>query len=449
MLALVLACFQVCRVAFTSSNGVKLWDIASGLSVPFKTPNSSPGNVNVSIHTGATVSQNDSRQRQHPRIAILLSMVPSKMWSRRGIAHAKAQLDLYINKACYAKLWHYDLIINTTNSFQEYTNINSINTTRNPYRPWLQFGAWNRVEHMQALMDSGKYDWILYGDHDMIIQDMTRPIESMLQEVELYGKDKSASAFVPVDTPGRNEFRFSSFGLMLKTNQVGRSILKHWREFAMGLCPKGNYLPEPGEENNTKGITYSWRHSDQPGLWYSLIKTHQEYSSVHSSDSNSDNNKDAHANEMVRCNSDTGYFVHSAGDLGSHFSKYFQQAQVVRGTGGKDLAHVPDNQSILWSHFGQDEVEISARNNTITSQRIGNGPFAVNTLCCMRINKLQGLKPAFAMHTKYGSRNWPGDMPLQLQQCKSKLGCYANLTDEGVLTVGCRDILYFSEVLFA
>ncbi|CAB9497918.1 expressed unknown protein [Seminavis robusta] len=456
-LAIFLACLQVFRVAHSIYSATSATTTTSTTALlhsnsTFKSTFNFKSNLyeGEDDHEGDGNGENENSNKD--KIAILLSMVPSKMWNQKGLDHAKANLNNFINKACYAKLWNYDLIVNTTNAFQEYTY----------KRPWLHFGAWNRVPHMQALMDSKKYSWILYGDHDMLIHDMTKPIESMLKEVHLYGKQKSASAFIPVDTPGKDIFDFSSFAIMLQANnnnnknQVARNILKYWMKFAMGLCPKGNYPPPAGEENFTHTHSYDWQHSDQPGLWYSLAKTHQEYNyylnNQHNNNHSSSKNNNTYdenspdLSEIGECNKETGYLSHMAHAF--YLGKYFQQAKVVKGTGGPALANVPKNQSILWSLFDDNEPDISLHSDTLVSQRIGNGPFAINTLCCGQANKLKGLRPPFAIHTKFPSNNWPGDMPLQLQQCKQNLGCFANLTNDGFLTLGCADTLYFSGRLF-
>jgi len=108
-------------------------------------------------------------------------------------------------------------------------------------------------------MDSNKYDWIMYGDDDLLIRDMSTPLESLLQEIQLFGRYQSVSAILPTDFIEHDQLCFSSFAILLKNSPFGREILERWREFGMGLCAKGNY--------KSNDITqYSWVDSDQPGL---------------------------------------------------------------------------------------------------------------------------------------------------------------------------------------
>ena len=104
------------------------------------------------------------------------------------------------------------------------------------------------------------YDWILYTDTDFLIQDITRPLESFINEFELYGKT-NVQLFVPSDYYGRDIFTFSAFAFMRRNSQYSRDLLKYWDDFARGVCPRGNM-------NKTASGRYHWLDTDQPGLWH-------------------------------------------------------------------------------------------------------------------------------------------------------------------------------------
>ena len=73
----------------------------------------------------------------------------------------EAYFDHIINKACYSYIWGYDFIFNTTYAFDD--------TYKKDWH-WLAFGTWHRVPHVQARIR--EYDWILYTDTDVLIQDL-------------------------------------------------------------------------------------------------------------------------------------------------------------------------------------------------------------------------------------------------------------------------------------
>jgi len=354
------------------------------------------------------------------RFAILLSFVPSKMWEHQPLLRS---MEAIINKACYARLWNYDFFIRTTDEFKGQYTANITSPDQNATRPWLQFGAWNRVPHLQTLMDSNKYDWIMYGDDDLLIRDMSTPLESLLQEIQLFGRYQSVSAILPTDFIEHDQLCFSSFAILLKNSPFGREILERWREFGMGLCAKGNY--------KSNDITqYSWVDSDQPGLWYALAKAHQARYYPNEEPLN-----------WFRCNNETGYLAEGAN--GFTMSNYFRERGYIKGHSGPDLASVPADQALLWSSHRASKD--AANETTIFT----NGGFAINTMVGgSYADKMPALKHAFAIHTREPMARWDeifGDsMTTQMEQCKKNLGCYANYTEDGVLSVGCDGIVYYS-----
>jgi hypothetical protein len=169
-------------------------------------------------------------------------------------------LDHVINRACYANLWGYDYILNTTAGFtkEELTKD----------RRWLRYGHWNRVPHLLASIEL--FDWVLYT-LDFSFKDLTRPLESFAHEWHHY--DKVINVLVPSDKHRGDSFAFSSFAVLVRNSPFGRSVLQHWYEVAMGLCPAGNFP--------TNKKVYHWVDSDQPGLWYGLTKAYMEFYPQH------------------------------------------------------------------------------------------------------------------------------------------------------------------------
>jgi hypothetical protein len=362
----------------------------------------------------------DDTTRRRNKIAILLSYVPSGMWGDQRRMDDN-NLDMVVNKACYAKIWGYDLIFNTTDYFgstdtiamarrTSRTNENSSTTTTTTSKPnWLEWGAWNRVPHMLSLLEDHAYDWVFYADLDLIIRDHFLPLESYIHELEAYRKT-AASVILGVDAPGTTNYPFSSFALLMKNANFSHRVLHHWMEAAYGLCPNGNFPDsQPGK--------YRWEDSDQPGLWYALMKAHNELQL----------DTDASVGE---CDNATGLLAGAAPyAYYDKFQKYFEHYAVVKGTSGQNLANVPNDQPLLFSVIN---------NKDSSAQQHNNRPLAVEGN-----NKNSfSFAYAFALHTKSKASTWYGGMPLQLQQCKQHLGCYANYTHKGKLQVGCNGVSY-------
>ena len=253
-------------------------------------------------------TSHDTKQH-HPKIAIISGFVT------RESGPQAPQVKPYnynhmINKACYAHLWGYDFIFNTSWGFEQ----NRHNVSANHY--WLEYGTWHRVSHMAAALPN--YDWIVYADVDWFIQDLTVPLESFIKDWELHGFT-NVSVFIPVDNPGTHIF--SAYAVMIRNNPFGRRLLQNWLQFADGLCPKGNFDTTPGK--------YEWGDSDQPGIWYSLAKTHSEFYGN---------------NFNVTCNATTGKIV-SGRFMGPEMRQYFLNHNVMfGGNQGKDLYPIPKGE---------------------------------------------------------------------------------------------------------
>jgi len=120
-----------------------------------------------------------------PKIALLSSFIASSMWSGDAMKGFQRYINHTINKACYCHLWNIDFIFNQTRGI---TIVENEVADEDGSKWWLKFGCWDRVSHLQAAFDRG-YEWVLYGDLDYIVKDMSRPIEGFLAELDLYGKD--------------------------------------------------------------------------------------------------------------------------------------------------------------------------------------------------------------------------------------------------------------------
>ena len=155
--------------------------------------------------------------RAKPKIAVMSSFVPNRNVNPPPRLNGD-YFDHIINKACYSYIWGYDFIFNTTYGFDD----------TYPKWHWLDFGAWNKVPHLKSRIRD--YDWIFYTDTDFIIQDIMRPLESFVNEWELYGK-KNVQLFLPTDRYGPMEFLFSNFAFLIRNSNFGHSILNYWDDF--------------------------------------------------------------------------------------------------------------------------------------------------------------------------------------------------------------------------
>jgi hypothetical protein len=177
-------------------------------------------------------------------------------------------------------------------------------------------------------------------------------------------------------------------------------------EFGRGLCPTRNIKGVLTKEGKLK---YNWLHSDQPGIWYSLYKTHMEFF-----------NPDLLA-ETKFCNNETGYISLERG-FGPELNKYMGDvAKAKIGSDGVHFTNFPDDQPILWSTPS------------------GNGGMPIGGL---GLQMTYGIDPndprqkgSFALHKK---NNLPEDIILELEQCKRRYGCHANFSrGELMFSYGC------------
>jgi hypothetical protein len=358
--------------------------------------------------------------RKRPKIAIVSGFVPSNQTKTGG---KFTKFDDLINKACYAHIWGYDFIFNMTDGFSDHPI---------EHRHWLTYGTWHRVPHVQAVLPY--YDWVLYADTDYLIKDITRPLESFLHEFEFYGK--SPDLFVPRDGEqhedkgngnGKNgQYAFSAFVFLIKSSPFSTRLLQHWMEFAAGLCPAGNFKSDKKK--------YFWTDSDQPGLWYSMIKTHMEFfppRPAHQEISGSNTTTSASTpfhlkdpKDLYTCNATTGLIEsdHHPRTFGPELNRYFNGIGAVMGSYGSHLNRVPDKQPIVWSRNAQDS-------------RAGLG-FQME----MEYGEYKNVGPwAFAIHKK---KDWPLIMETELDICKTRHGCYARYNAADKLEIGCHNVSF-------
>ncbi len=163
----------------------------------------------------------DANNHKKPlRIGLLSSFVPNTNGTRVNL------LDHVVNKACYSHMWGYDYIFNTTPAFS---------LDEKDRRHWLRCGCWHRPYHLEASLKD--YDWILYGDIDYVIKDMSRNIESFVRDWEFH-QNKDVHVFVPRDFNADTVYTFSNFCFMIRNSPFGHAVLKHWIDFGEWLLSK-------------------------------------------------------------------------------------------------------------------------------------------------------------------------------------------------------------------
>lgn len=292
--------------------------------------------------------------------------------------------DHLINKKCYASLWGYEYI------FAQYYGFD--NETMNK-APWLRMGTWNRLPHVQDGLDRmNPDDWILFTDLDYAIKDMGRPLSSYIAKFHLNGLDPHV--ILPNEIPGMHSF--SAFVFMIRNSDFGRSVLRHMHNFAVGICPKGNF--ELHEED--KNGRYGWQHTDQPGFWYGLIKAHQEFYP-----------NDVLPPDHPKCNLTTGYIDEdSAGGPWLEIGRYFGENGVVWGASDEALARMPKNQPIIWTG-NYDKPAVPG-----LGLQLNWGGFAFED-------------SVFGIHEKKNESGWPEDMRHQLRVCQEIHGCTVHYDD--------------------
>jgi hypothetical protein len=356
------------------------------------------------------------------RIALLSSFVASDMWIDNDDG-LEATFDNMINRQCYCHLWNYDCIFNETQdltlnyirnnqteseSAPASLHISNAATNEDSFaassssksfidRWWLKFGCWERISHLQAALPN--YDWVLYGDIDFLIMDLTKPIESFVKEFDLYGKD--AHVLLPADNQEDAPNEFSSFALLIRNSPFGFKLLENWRNFALGICPMGNFASDDQK--------YEWNHSDQPGLWYALMKTHMDFAP-----------NSVLPPSIVRCDNTTGFIDDKDTGPTLGFKDYFIKNGVKAGNYGEKLGNLPDDQKII---FGKTDGESS-------HSGLGVADTGVNS---------RTMKFVFGKHEKKQYQEWDDGPKRELDLCKKRHACFARLDEHLKIELGCGD----------
>eukprot|EP00591_Stephanopyxis_turris_P002816 CAMPEP_0195523984 /NCGR_PEP_ID=MMETSP0794_2-20130614/23532_1 /TAXON_ID=515487 /ORGANISM="Stephanopyxis turris, Strain CCMP 815" /LENGTH=297 /DNA_ID=CAMNT_0040654105 /DNA_START=435 /DNA_END=1328 /DNA_ORIENTATION=+ len=264
--------------------------------------------------------------------------------------------------------------------------------------PWLEFGTWHRVPHMQSQISN--YDWILYADVDWIVHDMSRPLEAFFKYFDFHGKH-NVSIILPTET---SFLTFSAYVVMIRNNEFGRRILHNWNDFAHGLCANGNYAKWK------TGQTYDWEWSDQPGIWYSLWRTHEELIEGRNVSDNF-------------CNKTDGLITDRRRVGGPKLNEYFGANDIyLRGSEASTLSKMPKDQAIVWTSY-------TDKYRPHLGQQLTFGGHKAREI-------------EFAVHIKENHEKWPGNMQLEYNICRNLHGCFANYTLHGELVIGCNNHNY-------
>ena len=231
-----------------------------------------------------------------------------------------------------------------------------------------------------------------------------RPLESFLREFQLHGKN-NVQLLVPTDHYDETTFTFSAFAFMIRNSPFGHRILKHWDSFARGVCVNGNL-------NLTADGRYTWLDTDQPGLWYAMMRTYSDFFPERVPEGN-----------YPHCNTTTGVLDKHSPPWNDFFRAI---PNLTKGSTGVHLDKMPDDQPFVYS-------------SVPNGQRSG---------LALQLN--WGLKPgftekyaelAFALHLKDPSV-FPRRMVDDITHCKRTFGCYAHYNDAGDFKIGCGDTVY-------
>jgi hypothetical protein len=240
-----------------------------------------------------------------------------------------------------------------------------------------------------------------------------RPLEAFLHEFELYGKT-NVQLFVPTD-----EFRwdrhylFSAFAFMIRNSKYGHDLLKNWDIFARGICPNGNM-------NTTTSTKYHWLDTDQPGLWYAMMKTYSDYFPDRVPKDN-----------YPQCDKTLGVLKYEDADPG--WNSFFMNMNLTKGSTGRQLINVRDDQPYIFTGVPDGQrsgLAIQVEWGT-TSEFLA-----------------QYLERSFALHLKNFSADVVSSSGLksELEYCKEHHGCYAHYNEYGQLNIGCGDKVFYAPV---
>lgn len=346
----------------------------------------------TTVKTGATAT---TRGRKRS-IAILSGYVHKDEAQSRLPDH---YMVLLLNKACYAYRHNYDLIFNTTWGFpNEYPrNISDKKSSRVHH---LGSGSWHVVPYMEAILP--KYDWILWIDADYIFQQMDESIDRIIDEWETSGIGgggrKNIHVLVPpgIADGSKDGFAFQSWAVLIRNSPFGHSVIHYWKEFALGLCQRGNFRQKK----------YTWRISDQPGLWYALIKTHIEHFGNTTTNTSKSGGEGIDFNSslllQLGCDPQTGYLKVDTDStpLMREMNDYFGLVFQNHSHSMANLSDFPKDQPILWSTSENINESTSNSNYKVMGLGIDLEPFVGFWRYKTGITPIPVFPSAFGLHVK-------------------------------------------------
>jgi hypothetical protein len=320
-----------------------------------------------------------------PNIAIVSGFVSRNSDEQVGPSY----FGHLINKACYANRHNYTFIFNTT---WGYPNERPQNTTRDAHNRHLDSGTWAKVPYLQSALDQG-YDWVFWNDVDYMFQNLSKPLDEFIQAWEYHGLD--VQVFLPNDHAPL--YYFSSWAILIKNSPFGRRLLHNWNEFGQGLCPVANFRQRK----------YTWKISDQPGLWYALAKTHAELVSNRTFSMTCSNGFLDVKDENV--------------PVGAELDDYFRYS-VFRNftTPPSNLSEFSKDQPILWS-------------DTINGLGVNVEKHVGFRLTKIADNNLPTFPESFGLHIK---ERLPFNVLHDIDQCRHLYGCTASYDTNSTKRLG-------------
>ena len=172
-----------------------------------------------------------------------------------------------------------------------------------------------------------------------------------------------------------------------------------------GVCKNGNL-------DVTADGTYGWLDTDQPGLWYAMMRTYADFFPDRVPKDN-----------YPQCNETTGVLDKHTPPWNDFFKA---MANLTKGSTGRELAKLPDDQPFVYSSKPDGQrsglaLQLNWGVNKKFAEKYTDG--------------------AFALHLK-NVKEFPIRMVAEIEDCRKNYGCYAHYNDLGELKIGCGDKVY-------
>mmetsp|Transcript_32354 Transcript_32354/g.62193 ORF Transcript_32354/g.62193 Transcript_32354/m.62193 type:complete len:408 (-) Transcript_32354:410-1633(-) len=136
--------------------------------------------------------------------------------------HTEFVRHTYPNRMCYARQHGYYNLFSTT-----------------PQPDKENDGVWARLAMASKWLPF--MDWLLITDSDYFVVDMSRPLQSFVQEFEHVGAD--IHMLVPRDVPFQNDYAFSSFAILVRNTPLIQQLLSELLSLRLE-CPTALLWPE-------------------------------------------------------------------------------------------------------------------------------------------------------------------------------------------------------------